>query len=87
MEGDPARGEEHGVRHRLVVDVAGRGRPGHGDRAVLQHRHVRRGAARRGGASAAVTTGQQLGTSLLNTVFASAVASYLTAHAASEGLA
>ncbi len=44
-----------------------------------------------GVASAAVTTGQQLGasigTSLLNTVFASAVTSYLTAHAASQGLA
>jgi EmrB/QacA subfamily drug resistance transporter len=44
-----------------------------------------------GVASATVTTGQQLGasigTSLLNTIFASAVASYLTAHAASEELA
>jgi EmrB/QacA subfamily drug resistance transporter len=44
-----------------------------------------------GEASATVTTGQQLGasigTSLLNTIYASAVASYLTAHAASQELA
>jgi EmrB/QacA subfamily drug resistance transporter len=44
-----------------------------------------------GEASATVTTGQQLGasigTSLLNTIFADAVASYLTAHAASQALA
>ncbi len=44
-----------------------------------------------GEASATVTTGQQLGasigTSLLNTIFASAVTSYLTAHAASQELA
>jgi hypothetical protein len=49
-------------------------------------------AARDAGvASATVTTGQQLGasigTSLLNTIFASAVTSYLTAHAASQELA
>jgi EmrB/QacA subfamily drug resistance transporter len=44
-----------------------------------------------GVASATVTTGQQLGasigTSLLNTIFASAVASYLVAHPASAALA
>jgi len=43
-----------------------------------------------GVASATVTVGQQLGgsvgTSLLNTIFASAVASYLTAHIASARL-
>jgi hypothetical protein len=44
-------------------------------------------APRDAGEASAADTGQQLGTSLLNTVFASAVASYLTAHAASEGLA
>jgi hypothetical protein len=42
-----------------------------------------------GVASASVTVGQQLGasigTSLLNTIFASAVASYLTAHIAAVG--
>jgi hypothetical protein len=43
-----------------------------------------------GVASATVTVGQQLGasigTSLLNTIFAGAVASYLTAHAASASI-
>ena len=67
---------------------AHRHRPRHGPDVLdrVQHRHLRRARRRTPGvASASVNTGQQLGgsigTALLNTIAASATASYLVGHA------
>ena len=83
-----------GPAHRLCrgcarPDHPGRNRRRPGDRAGDQ-RHLRRGPADAGVASATVTVGQQLGasvgTSLLNTIFTAAVTSYLAVHLAAARL-